>query len=338
MMKYNMKSWLAELKSGGRKKALPILSFPCISLLGITVRELISSSALQAEGMRAVAKRTDAAAAVSFMDLSVEAECFGAQIRVSDHEVPAVIGQLITDMDDVKALQVPEVGAARSGVYIDAIRLAKEKIEDRPVIAGMIGPFSLAARLMDMTEIMISCYEEPEMVEAVLEKATDFLCEYAKAYKAAGADGIMMAEPVAGLLAPDLLAEFSSPYVKRIVNAVQDDQFAVIYHNCGGNTVKAIEDILSSGCAAYHFGNAIDMKEMLCAVPQDTVVMGNLDPAGILRLGTPEKVREETLRIMRECCTYDNFVISTGCDIPPMTPWENIDAFFGAVKEYYDER
>ncbi|MBQ7786480.1 MAG: uroporphyrinogen decarboxylase family protein [Clostridia bacterium] len=337
-MKYDMKAWLAGLKKSGRKKALPILSFPCISLMGITVRELLAGSGLQAEGMRAVAERTDAAAAVSFMDLSVEAECFGAQVRFSDHEVPAVIGQLVTGMDDAEGLKVPGVGAARSGVFIDAIRLAKEKITDRPVLAGMIGPFSLAARLMDMTEIMISCYEEPEMVETVLEKATDFLCEYAKAYKAAGADGIMMAEPVAGLLAPTLLEAFSAPYVRRIADAVQDDQFAVIYHNCGGNTIKAIDAILSSGCAAYHFGNAIDMKEMLGAVPEGTIVIGNLDPAGVLRLGTPGQVREETLRIMQECCACDHFVISTGCDVPPMTPWENIDAFFDAVKEYYDER
>jgi len=335
-MKYDMKQFLASLPAS--RKPLPLLSFPSAQLLGVSVYDFTHHAHLQTEGILRVAERTDAAAAVCMMDLSVEAEAFGCEIKAVENEVPTVVGTLITDEDEAEALVIPEVGAARTGLYIQAARAAKEKITDRPVLAGIIGPFSLAARLMDMTEIMISCYEEPEMVEAVLEKATDFLCEYAKAYKAAGADGIMMAEPVAGLLAPDLLAEFSSPYVKRIVNAVQDDQFAVIYHNCGGNTVKAIEDILSSGCAAYHFGNAIDMKEMLCAVPQDTVVMGNLDPAGILRLGTPEKVREETLRIMRECCTYDNFVISTGCDIPPMTPWENIDAFFGAVKEYYDER
>ncbi len=29
---------------------------------------------------------------------------------------------------------------------------------------------------------------------------------------------------------------------------------------------------------------------------------------------------------------YPNFLISSGCDIPPITPWENIDAFFAAVQ------
>jgi uroporphyrinogen decarboxylase len=63
--------------------------------------------------------------------------------------------------------------------------------------------------------------------------------------------------------------------------------------------------------------------------------MGNVDPAGVLRMGTPESVRETTLDIMKKCAGYQNFVISSGCDIPPLTPWENIDAFFEAVEEFY---
>jgi len=49
-------------------------------------------------------------------------------------------------------------------------------------------------------------------------------------------------------------------------------------------------------------------------------------------------VRQTTLDIMEKCCQYDNFVISSGCDIPPLTPWENIDAFFAAVDEFYAGR
>jgi uroporphyrinogen decarboxylase len=64
--------------------------------------------------------------------------------------------------------------------------------------------------------------------------------------------------------------------------------------------------------------------------------MGNVDPAGVLRNGNPEKVRQETLAIMEVCCRYPNFLISSGCDIPPATPWENLDAFFAAVAEFYN--
>ena len=318
------------------KTALPILSFPSVSLMGITVRELISDSNRQAQGMKAVADRTKSAAAVSLMDLSVEAECFGATIRVSDEEVPTVIGRLIHDEDEADALKVPAVGTARSGLYVDSIRKAVELITDRPVLAGIIGPFSLAARLLDVTEIMMDCYDEPDMVHTVLEKCTAFLIEYAKAYKAAGANGIMMAEPVAGLLSPALEEEFSSPYVKQIVEAVQDENFIVVYHNCGDNVLRMTESILSTGADAYHFGNSIDMAEMMAKMPADTVVMGNVDPAGVLRQGTPDTVREATLEVMNKCDSYSNFVISSGCDIPPATPWENLDAFFATVEVYYN--
>ena len=337
-MKYNMKEWIASLKETGTKKPIPILSFPCVSLLGVTVRELISSSELQARGMKAVADKTASAASVSFMDLSLEAECFGAKIVVSDEEVPTVRGRIVNDMDEAEALAVPAVGSGRTQIYLDAIKKASAEITDRPVLAGMIGPFSLAARLLDVTEIMMDCYDDPDMVHLVLEKVTEFLCEYAKAYKAAGANGIVMAEPVAGLLSPTLEEEFGSPYVKRIVDAVQTDDFAVIYHNCGDNVPRMLDSILTTGCAAYHFGNAVDMeKDIIPKIPSDTVVMGNIDPAGTLRLGTPEKVRTETLALLEKCSKYPNFVLSTGCDVPPMTPWENIDAFFAASDEYYEK-
>ena len=335
-MNLNMKQWLADMIGADRKIALPILSFPSVSLMGITVRELISDSDRQAEGMKRVAERTNAAAAVSLMDLSVEAECFGATIHISDEEVPTVIGRLIHDEDEANALAIPPVGAARSGLYVESIRKAVDLITDRPVLAGIIGPFSLAARLLDVTEIMMDCYDEPDMVHTVLEKATAFLIEYAKAYKAAGANGIMMAEPVSGLLSPALEEEFSSPYVKQIVDAVQDDGFIVIYHNCGDNVPKMLDSIMTTGCAAYHFGNAMDMeKDIIPQVSADTVVMGNIDPAGTLRMGTPEKVRTETIELLEKCSKYPNFVLSSGCDIPPMTPWENIDAFFAASEEFY---
>ena len=337
-MKYNMKEWLGDLYASSSKKAFPILSFPSVSLLGVSVREVISDSTLQAKGMKAVADRTDAAASVSFMDLSVEAEAFGANVLFSDDEVPTVKGRLINDEDEASGLEVPAVGTARTGIYIDAIRKAKELINDRPVFAGMIGPFSLAARLLDVSDIMMDCYDEPDMVHAVLEKTTEFLIEYAKAYKAVGADGIVMAEPVSGLLSPTLESEFSSPYVKRIVDAVQDESFALIYHNCGDNVPLMMKSILTVGASAYHFGNAVDMqRDIIPSVPEDTLVMGNVDPAGVLRMGSVDTVRETTLSLLEKCAEYPNFVLSSGCDIPPMTPWENIDAFFAARDEFYNK-
>lgn len=205
-MQKNVRLWLEEMKKAPVKKALPVLSFPAIQLMDITVKELISDSDLQAKGMKLIADRVDAAASVSLMDLSLEAECFGSTIRYSDDEVPTVIGSIISTEEEAEALKIPEIGAGRTSIYIEAIEKACKLITDRPVFAGIIGPFSLAGRLLDVTEAMIYCYEE---------------------------------------------------------------------------------------------------------------------------------LREATLKVMDACCKYPNFVISSGCDIPPLSKWENIDAFFATVTEFY---
>ena len=306
----NMQAWLQEIIQNPKKSSIPILSFPCVSLMNITVRDLVESSELQAEGMCRVAKRLPTAASVSMMDLSVEAEAFGAPVRFSDMEVPTVTGAIVKSPEDAEALAVPEVGAGRTGIYVEAIRRACLRITDRPVFAGVIGPYSLAGRLLDVVEIMISCLRKPDMVHRVLEKSTEFLIPYIQAYKEAGANGIVMAEPLTGLLPPDMAAAFSEPYVKRIIDAVQTEDFLVVYHNCGNNTIFMIDSILRVGAGAYHFGNAISMKEMMPHIPPHVLAMGNVDPAGQFVNGSVESIKTETKRIMEECRAYPNFMIS----------------------------
>ena len=185
-----------------------------------------------------------------------------------------------------------------------------------------------------MTEIMILCYEEPDVVETVLEKATQFLISYAKAFKEAGANGIAMAEPAAGILSPGLMDEFSNPYVKRIIEAVEDEHFTVLYHNCG-NIEFLLNNMKDIDAEIYSVGNAIEMEKVMKVFPKDKLILGNIDPAGIIRNGTSEQVKEETLKLLEKCGQYSNFVLSSGCDIPPMSPLENIQAFFDAANEYY---
>ena len=331
----DMKQWVKDQISAPVKKALPVLTFPAAEKLGITCKELIYSPELQAKAMKYMYDHTDMAAVLAFMDLSVEAEAFGSTIRYSDDEVPTVVGSIIDEDSNVDLLEVPNPRDGRTGVCIEGVRLIAEEINDKPVIAGNIGPFSLAGRLMDVNEVMFLCYDEPELVHAVLEKVTDFIIEYTKEFKAAGADGVLMAEPLAGLLSPDLTEEFSNPYVKRIVDECQTDDFIVIVHNCGSSVKNTIDSIVETGAAGFHLGNAIDMAEMLPHIPADVLCFGNIDPAALFCHGTPEAVYGATIELMEACTKYPNFIVSSGCDIPQLSPWENIDAFFSAVDHFY---
>ena len=330
-MKYNMKAWAAELAES--RRPLPLLSFPSAQLTGASVYEITHDAAKQTEGILAVAQRTNAAAAVCMMDLSLEAEAFGCTLAASEHEVPTVTEILVSDEDEANALKIPAVGAGRTALYIQAAADAKAQIQDRPVLSGMIGPFSLAGRLMDVTEALMACIADPDFVLAVLDKVTPFLIDYAKAYKAAGVDGIVMAEPLAGLLSPAQEREFSAPFVKAIIDAVQDDSFIVIYHNCGANVVHMTASLAENGAAAYHFGDAIDLCTMLAGMPADRPVCGNVSPVTEFLHGTPESMAAAVRALRASCAAYPNFVLSSGCDIPPASKWENIDAFFKAAEE-----
>ena len=331
----NMYKWIDTQIYRNEKKPFPLLSYPAVQMLYVTVKELVHDSTLQALGMKMIADTYDMPAATAYMDLSVEAEAFGAQAAYGTDEVPTIIGRMVEEEEDADALEIPKIGAGRTGVCIEGVKKALKLITDRPIFAGCTGPFSLAGRLMDINEIMPLCYEDPDLVHKVLRKATDFLITYIKAYKDAGAHGVIMAEPMAGILSPQLIQEFSTTYVKEIVDAVQDQSFIVIYHNCGNNAVLLIDSILDTGCRVLHFGDSINMAEMMPHIPADCIAMGNISPSKLFFNGTPEKMRIEITRLLEATKQYPNFLISSGCDIPPLTDKENIASFFKTIEKFY---
>ena len=329
-----MNQWIADLISGPQRSALPIMTSPGIPLIGATPPEVFRSGRLQAEVVTALAAEVpQAAAALTMMDLSVEAETFGAPVLFSEEENPTISGAVVYETGDIETLRIPKVGEARTAETLLAARLCVDKITDRPTLGGLIGPFSLAGRLVEMSKIMLWAAMDPAATHALLEKATAFLIDYAKAFKAAGCHGLLMAEPAAGLISPKMSRDFSADYIKRVVDAVKDESFAFVLHNCG-KTEKMVDIMLSTGASALHVGNAVEMRNILPQTPNNVPVMGNLDPAGLFRLGTPEIVYQAAMTLLEQTAEFPNFVLSSGCDIPPGTPLENIQSFFRALERW----
>ena len=331
----NMEKWLSDLINTHEKKAMPLLSYPSTQLMFISVDELSYDPICQAIGMRLLIDRYDMPIAGAYMDLSVEAEAFGAHCVHKTDEVPTITGKLIETQEQADALQVPEIGAGRTGICVEGIADAKKLITDRPVFANCTGPFSLGGRLMDVNEILLMTLEEPEMVHTILEKATEFIIKYIKAFKEVGADGVIMAEPLAGLLSAGLMQEFSSDYVKRIVDEVQDEEFLILYHNCAGGMERKIEQTIATGCKMFHYGEMADMAEILEKMPKDVLIMGNISPAAVFKANSSHKMAIDTQNLLVRCMDNKNFLISSGCDIPADTSIENIDRFFEVVTSGY---
>lgn len=310
---------------------MPIMTHPGIELIDKDVLDAVRDGQVHADSIIALRKKYPfSAASTTIMDLSLEAEAFGAQVVFAPGEVPTVSGRLLQSAQDVGNLQVPGLETGRMPEYIKAVSLAAPQL-DCPLFGGCIGPFSLAGRLYDMTELMMAMFTEPDTVHALLGKCTQFILSYVKALKQAGAGGVVMAEPASGLLSGEDCQVYSSDYVKLIVDQVQDDTFAVVLHNCG-NQGQCTGAMVATGAAALHFGNAIDMAGVLAEVPQNVAVMGNIDPVGIMKMALPSKVREQVLELKAIAAGHANFVLSTGCDVPPAAPLHNIEAFFEAAR------
>lgn len=329
----NMKEWCREVMASPERIAIPIMTHPGIELCGKTVKQAVTNGEIHAEAIRKLNEAYPAAASTVIMDLTVEAECFGAEIVFTENEVPNVVGRLVQDHASISALQVPSIHSGRMPEYLKANKLAAEFITDKPVFGGCIGPFSLAGRLYDMSEMMMALYMEPDTIRLLLEKCTEFIISYLRAMKETGVNGVIIAEPAAGLVSNEDCSSFSSTYITRIVEELQDDYFMIVLHNCG-NTGHCTAAMIETKAAGLHFGNKIDMVGVLQECPEDILVMGNIDPVGIFKMASPEKIKQETLSLLQKTSQWKNFILSSGCDVPPEVPMENITAFYEALNEY----
>ena len=174
----NIYKLLKTVAESDKKRALPILSFPAAQKLNVSVEDLVKNSFLQAKAMEVISTHTDTIAAVSLMDLSFEAEAFGADIRFSEDEVPALVGQLVSDEDEANALKVPslEAGRAFEGAGISCgcssidgaidkvtadIGLIPNELTDRTTILGN-------AALSGAIRVLL-CPEEKQKLEGISE-------------------------------------------------------------------------------------------------------------------------------------------------------------------------
>lgn len=335
-MYINMNEWANEIIKSKERKNLPVLFFPCLKNIDVGVIEAVQDSSKMSEAMIEVIKEyPETIAAITGMDLTVDSEAFGAPVKFSKRQAPAVKEPVIKEVAEIDSLTVPDENAGRQTVVLEAIDkcLKNPEIGNRPVFGGMLGPFSLAANLMDVSQALIMTQKQADKIELLLEKSTQFLINRAAAFKKAGANGIFVAEPTAGLLGPEACERFSSKYVKQIVEAVQGDSFFIILHNCG-NVMKCIDSMCKTGCKGLHFGNNVDMCDVLSQIPDDILVFGNIDPSVDFVLGTPETVYEKTMTLLKRTSEHRNFVLSSGCDLAPMVTNENIQAYYNACREY----
>ena len=314
--------------------AMPIGAYSGLEITGESVEDVVSLPGAQFRAVMALHDRYRTPVLLTAMDLSAEAEAYGCEIRMSEREIPTVVGRLVTNEAEIVALPNPVPGDTRTRVPLEtAWRLVAEADGPIPVLGCMLGPFSLAGRLYGVSETIEATAVEPETIEVLLRQVTAFLCQYALAFRETGAWGVIVAEPAAGPLSPAGLGRFSAPFVKRIVEAAETPDFAVVLYNCEAKIIH-LEKVLESGAGINHFGAPMDIVAALGKVGPDVILSGNLDPTAVFHNGTPQAVGEATRALLEATRSYKNFIISSGCDIPPGTPLASLNAFYRAVAEF----
>ena len=183
----------------------------------------------------------------------------------------------------------------------------------------------------NLTRLLEMTLTEPALMHLLLEKCAAFLTSYLQAFRQAGADGVIMAEPMAGLLSPDGLSEFSSAFVKPIGAALADGHFAIILHNCGAQ-LQHLPALLETGLKSFHFGAPMDLVAALKEVPADVVLCGNLDPSKVFVQLPAAEITARAAALLHAAAAHRNFVLSSGCDLPPNTPLSSLAAFYAAAQ------
>ena len=96
-----------------------------------------------------------------------------------------------------------------------------------------------------------------------------------------------------------------------------------------------VDAVVATGAKMFHFGDKADMWQLLNTLPKDVIVMGNISPSAVFMCDSTYKMAHDTQTLLRQCLGFDNFMISSGCDIPADTPLENIDKFFEVIRLGY---
>ena len=107
---------------------------------------------------------------------------------------------------------------------------------------------------------------------------------------------------------------------------------ALLLRVCG-NTQHLVELMCNSGAVGLSLDSKVDFNEIKNNIPKKLYLMGNLDPVSVFLHSSPGKVAEVTSDLCDMMQGNENFILSSGCDIPLDTPLENITAFMNAARK-----
>jgi uroporphyrinogen decarboxylase len=102
-------------------------------------------------------------------------------------------------------------------------------------------------------------------------------------------------------------------------------------HICG-DTTRILGGMLATGADALELDYKTDVVTARDALRGRAVFIGNIDPSGVLALGTPALVEARTRELLEVFAGVPGFILNAGCAIPAETPPANLRALIAAAR------
>jgi MtaA/CmuA family methyltransferase len=320
--------FLTMVKMAGRRMVCAPAGAPAVILVQIDMKEALNNAKLLLKALKFTVDQMGFDTFNMMVDMSVEAEACGCQIRYRDRNLPDVVTHPVKTMEDISQLRIPDpYRDGRMPVFIETMSLiAKNYTMLKSAV--VIGPFTLAM-LLAGSEIYIDIRKSPQKVKALLDYSQKVIITYGQALIKAGADIMVVAEPMGSQLSLGAYEEFSHTYVKEIIRSFKKP---CGLHICG-KASHIVHRMAESG-AVFLSIDDVDIQSLARSIPEQVVLMGNLSPVRI-RVNSPAEIEKAT-RVLQEVTRYrKGFIIGPGCDLAPETPLENILALVKTAKKGY---
>lgn len=274
------------------------------------------------------------------VDDSTLAEACGAKVEFREDSVAVVKENepLLKDLREIDDLKIPDpMSDGRLPEWLETTSRVAEKLNGQAMLMGRAdqGPFSLLCLLRGTQEFLIDLFEEDEeVIHHALEWTTKVHIAFAKAQLKAGAMITSMGDAYASpnLISPDLYRKFALPYEKKAAEAIRKEGGLYSVHICG-NTTKIIQDMSTIHADVLEVDSLLNLEEAKKNISEKIILMGNIDPNGILYLGNSQQI-EDAVKDSIEKTRGKGHIISSGCAVGGNTSPDNMRAFIKAARTY----
>lgn len=332
-----LKEKVREAYKQKRRLVAPLVGFPGLQMTGSSIKLAQQNYVEHVKVINEIVNRFQPDAVFPLMDLAVEANAIGLNTLFPIDDSATVIPDEV-DLEKLKRINDLDLSAdGRVLSYAETMKLMKKNLPQNILRGAYVtGPYTLSALILGAENAAMATITNPDKLNTVCEFSRNIILQYVKSLINAEAQLICVLEPSAAMLGQQEFIKFSANHVTPIVDYCNANEADTIYHICG-NTTHLVEIMKNTGVDALSLDSkeaGVDLKVVAEKTNDEVVLIGNLNPTGKILSGTPDEVSTETTELLTEMNNYENYILSTGCDLPQEVPLENIDAFVSAGRKF----